>query len=181
MCGGRIPCGSSRLASVAASRDARQTPVRVSTSIAAGRHLPASPEVWKQYRRQRSPRRNRISRLQAKHSPSRYTGHARANVRRHDCSNSSPGPRNAEGGPVWPGPLVVVCQPANSAHISEPRGRQRTSLVTTAVPAGSEVSPAGAETSDRRCHSSGARFTSSESAACASPTILAPTLFRNRE
>ena len=165
MCGGRIPCGSSRLASVAASRDARRTPVKVSASIAVGRHPPANPEVWKQCRRQRSPHRNRISRFQAKHFPSRYTGHARANVRRHDCSNSSPGPRSAEGGPASPAPLAVVCQPANSERISEPPGRQRTNLVTTAVPAGSEVSPAGVETWDRRRYSSGARFTSSESAA----------------
>jgi len=168
MCGGRIPCGSSRLASVAASRDARRTPVRVSTSIVAGRFAPetqpANPEVWKRYRRQRSPHRNRISRLHAKHFPSRYTGHARANVRPPDCSNSSPGRRNAEGGPVWPGPLAVVCQSANSERISEPPGRQRTNLVTTAVPAGSGVShrwtQAGVETWDRRRYSSVARFTS---------------------
>ena len=160
---------SARVASVAASRDARQTPVRVSTSIAAGRRAvetqPANPEVWRRYRRQQSPRRNRICRLHVKHSPSLYTGHARANVRPPDCSNSSPGPRNAEGGPVWPGPLAVVCQPANSERISEPPGRQRINLVTTAALAGSQASPVEAETSDRRRHSSGARFTSSKSAA----------------
>jgi hypothetical protein len=77
--------------------------------------------------------------------------------------------------------LAAAGRSANFARISEPSGRQPTTLATTAALSGWEASPAGAEISDRRPHSSGARFTSSESAAWASPTILAPTLFRNRE
>ena len=77
--------------------------------------------------------------------------------------------------------VADFARPANSVRISGLPGKQRTRVETTAVHEGSEVSPDGAETSDCRRHSSGARFTSSESAAWASPTILAPTLFRNRE
>ena len=165
MCGGRMPCGTSRPASIAVSRDARRTRVRLSASTAAGRRHPANHEAWTQYRHQSLPRRTRTSPVRATHSPERRIGRVRTIGVQPDCSNSSPGPRSAEGGPASPAPLAVVCQPANSERISEPPGRQRTNLVTTAVPVGSEVSPAGAETSDRRCHSSGAWFTSSESAA----------------
>ena len=87
MCGDRMRFDSSRPASVAAGRDGRRTRVRVSASTAVDLRPPANPEVWKQYRRHSPPRRNRLSRAQVRHFPSRCTGHVRANVRQHDCPN----------------------------------------------------------------------------------------------